>query len=89
MARQVNHLSDIPSTKKYGSKHGGRKFHRYEWNWGRDAKRGLRKTAKKLKRQGQISHYRIETYENVLITTGNKGRVDNRRKPVHVLYVRR
>ena len=89
MARQVNHLSDIPSQKKYGSKHGGRIYNRYSWNWGRGAKRGLKQDAKKMKRDGIISNYRIETYENVLITRGSKGRVKDRRKRVHVLFVRR
>lgn len=38
---------------------------------------------------GVIQNYRIKTYKDVLITTGNKGRVTDRQKTVHVLYVRR
>lgn len=89
MPRHVRHLSDIPDTKKYGSKHGGRLFERYDWSWGRGAKRRLKKTAKRLKRQGRISNYRLNSYKNVAVTKEKAGRVRDRGRKVYVLYVRR
>ena len=89
MARQVRHLSDIPDRRKFGSKYGGRKFKRHNWSWGYGAKSRLKSQGKRLKRQGRISNYRLESYENVAVTKERSGRVGNRRRKVWVLYVRK
>lgn len=89
MARQVNHLSDIPDMRKFGSKYGGRRYKRYDWSWDRGAKTRLRSKGKRLKREGRISNYRIESYEDVAVTKERGGRVGQKRRKVHVLYVRR
>ena len=89
MARQVRHLSDIPSRRKFGSKYGGRVYRRDDWNWGRSAGKGLREAGKRLKNQGRIQGYRVVSYEDVRITKGRHGSVDDRRKKVYVLYTRR
>lgn len=89
MARQVNHLSDIPDSRKFGSKYGGRRYKRHDWSWGRGAKSRLKSKGKRLKRQGRISSYRIVSYKNVAVTKEKSGRVGNRRRKVHVLYVRK
>lgn len=59
-------------------------FNRYAWNWGRGAKRDMKRDAKQMKRKGINPNYRIETYEDVLITTGDKAQVKDRRKTLHV-----
>ena len=89
MARQVRHLSDIPDRRKFGSKYGGRKFKRYDWSWDRGAKSRLRSKAKRLKREGRISNYRLASYENVGVTKEKSSRIGNRRRKVWVLYVRK
>ena len=89
MARQVRHLSDIPSRRKFGSKYGGHVFKRYDWNWGRGAKRSLKRTGTRLKDEGRIQHYRVVTYESVQIPSSDGGKVTDRERTVHVLYVRR
>lgn len=88
MSQHVNHLSDIPSQRKFGSKYGGRVFKRYEWNWGRGAKRGLKRTGKRLKNEGRIKHYRVVTYDSVQLPGSDGGEITNRERTVHVLYVR-
>lgn len=89
MARHVRHLSDIPDTKKIGSKYGGRTYKRYDWSWGRGARSRLQSQAKRLKRQGRISNYRIKSYTDVAVAKEKNGRVRDRGLKVYVLYVRK
>lgn len=89
MARQVNHLSDIPDARKFGSKYGGRQYKRHNWSWGHGAKSRLKSQGKRLKRQGRISNYRLASYENVAVTKEKSGAVGTRRRKVWVLYVRK
>ena len=78
MARQVSHRAEIPATKKFGSKYGGRQFKRYDTASGRGAKARLQRAGKRLKRDGQIRQYRTTSYEHV----GRNNRT------VHVLWIR-
>lgn len=89
MARQVNHLSDIPDRRKFGSKYGGKKFKRHSWTWGSGGKRRLKKTAKRLKDNARISNYRIISYENVSVTKEKTGQVRDKIRKVWVLYIRK
>lgn len=88
MAREVQHLSDIPDTRKFGLKYSGRRFKRYDWSWGRGAKSRLRSAGKRLKQDGRISNYRITEYDDVAVTKEKAGRVETRGKTVYVLWVR-
>ena len=85
MERQVRHLSDIPSRRKFGSKYGGRKYRKYDHDWGRGAKQRLKRVGERLKDEGPISNYRRESYANVVVSTE---KVQNKQRTVWVLYVR-
>lgn len=87
MAHNVDHLSDIPNTRKFGSKYGGKKFKRHSWTWGSGGKARLKRTGERLKKKARISNYRIIEYDNVAVTKEKTGKVRDKIRKVWVLYV--
>lgn len=91
MSRHVNHISDIPQTRKFDMDAGpgystSKTFTQYKKAWGTGAKRRTKQVGKRLKGNGLISNYRRASYSDVAVPIG-EGRTSRRK--VWVLYIRK
>jgi hypothetical protein len=80
MARQVNHLSDIPEYAEVRFKVRWPRLQRGRLELGTRCGERAARSRETVKKQGRIKSYRVVSYEDVRITKGRHGPVDDRRK---------